>query len=258
VPSIFDICRREGVDFSFALNSEYGKDTVIYNSSQLPLKEGTLFNYVLLSVDGHFHHFGPSHPSSKEHMSKIDNFLKEFLSKISSTFHDYAYVIMSDHGLCPVQNRVDLHEVVLDSTDPTDLLFFTDATMTRFWYKSKHIQEKVETCLAGLPYGHVLNPEEKAKFGVDFKDDRFGQSIFLYEPGWMPSTDSWGMSLGRGEPIAAVHGYDPYHELSQGFLTSNLELRAPKMEAMDLLPTLLDSWGMKIPEHIEGRTRLGD
>ena len=64
-------------------------------------------------------------------------------------------------------------------------------------------------------------PETLAAEGADFADRRFGEDVFLLDPGvlMVPSY------MGRA-PLASMHGYDPAHPDMAGILASNRPLPA--------------------------------
>src|SRR5258708_24587085 len=85
--------------------------------------------------------------------------------------------------------------------------------MARFWWRSPAAGDAVRAALAAEPRGHWLAPAELAAEGADFADHRYGEDVFLLEPGalLLPSY------MGR-ERVAAMHGYDPAHPDMAGLL----------------------------------------
>ena len=254
VPSIFDICRDTRIQFNFVKNSEFGK--LKFESSKIPLNPKFRLNYILLSTDEHFHHLGLSHPKTILHLKEIDMFLSGLFERIQRKFSKFTYAIFSDHGLCPVSEKIDFLDFVSKEIDSEDFLIFIDATMARFWFFSDESKKTVEKTLDNVPFGYTLSSMHRKEYGVDFEDNKFGDIIFLFKPGLIPSPDSWGMSISR-LPLIAVHGYEPHDSSSYGFLTGNLSISAETIKAIDLVPTLLDVWSIPIPKHIEGKSLLG-
>jgi hypothetical protein len=251
VPSVFEILRRQRTPYTFVHDSDFGRIKV--GASRIPLSRSARFNYVLLSIDEYFHHKGLKHLETLKHMREIDSFLDTLFSRIFEELGDFSYVIISDHGFCSVSKRIDI-ERLLDPFDHANTLMFTDATMARFWFSSEESQAEVETRLRGLPWGKVLDENLKRQFGIDFSHRFYGDTIYLLEPGVMPCPDSWAMCMGR-RPMVALHGYDPRRPSMNGFLTSNIDIKGDPIHITDVLPTILDHWGLQIPEQIEGVSR---
>lgn len=152
-------------------------------------------------------------------------------------------VLCSDHGMVDVTATVD----VMAALEPlavrrgADYLAFFDSTMARFWWRTPRAREAVRTALGPAHRGRWLTPETLAAEGADFADHRFGEDVFLLEPGvlMVPSY------MGRA-PLAAMHGYDPAHPDMAGILASNRPLPAEVTHLADLrghLERLLDALG---------------
>ena len=130
-------------------------------------------------------------------------------------------VLCSDHGMVDVTATVD----VMGALEPlavrrgTDYLAFFDSTMARFWWRTPGARDAVRAALGPAQHGRWLAPETLAAEGADFADHRFGEEVFLLDPGvlMVPSY------MGRA-PLAAMHGYDPTHPDMAGILASNRPL----------------------------------
>lgn len=132
-------------------------------------------------------------------------------------------VLCSDHGMVDVTATVD----VMAALEPlavrrgTDYVAFFDSTMARFWWRTPAARDAVRAALGAAQRGRWLTPETLAAEGADFADHRFGEDVFLLDPGvlMVPSY------MGRA-PLAAMHGYEPSHPDMAGILASNRPLPA--------------------------------
>jgi type I phosphodiesterase/nucleotide pyrophosphatase len=131
--------------------------------------------------------------------------------------------LCSDHGMVDVTASVDLMGRLarMPWRHGRDYLAFFDSTFARFWWRTPAAREAVRAELDAEPRGHWLTPAELANEGADFEDHRYGDDLFLLEPGALlvPSY------MGR-EPVAAMHGYAPSHPDMAGVLASNRPLPA--------------------------------
>jgi hypothetical protein len=131
--------------------------------------------------------------------------------------------LCSDHGMVDVRVTVDVMARVgaLPYRRGRDYLAFFDSTMARFWWRDPRARDAIVAALAAEPRGRWLTAEDKAREGVAFADARFGEDVFLLEPGALlvPSF------MGR-DPVAAMHGYDPAHPDMAGILAANRPLPA--------------------------------
>jgi len=95
---------------------------------------------------------------------------------------------------------------------PADYLAVYDSTMARFWFFGDQAKQKVERRLTELQCGRILGDEELRQLGVFFADRRFGELIFLLNPGWLVSQSDFN---GKGWMPIGMHGYhpeDPYSD----------------------------------------------
>jgi hypothetical protein len=102
-----------------------------------------------------------------------------------------------------------------------DYLAFFDSTMARFWWHDPRARDAITAALAAEPRGRWLSQAELAREGVAFADARYGDDVFLLEPGALLVPSFMGRS-----PLAAMHGYDPAHPDMAGILASNRPLPA--------------------------------
>jgi hypothetical protein len=102
-----------------------------------------------------------------------------------------------------------------------DYIAFFDSTMARFWWRGPEARDAIRRALDAEPRGRWLSKAELANEGVAFADARYGDDVFLLEPGALlvPSF------MGR-DPVAAMHGYDPAHPDMAGILAANRPLPA--------------------------------
>lgn len=131
--------------------------------------------------------------------------------------------LCSDHGMVDVTASVDVmgRLEALPWRPGRDYLAFFDSTMARFWWRTPAARAAVLAELAREPRGHWLTPADLAREGADFADHRYGDDLFLLEPGALlvPSY------MGRA-PVAAMHGYAPSHPDMAGVLAANRPLPA--------------------------------
>jgi hypothetical protein len=253
VPTVFEILRSIAMPSSIIYNSRFGEMPI--SAKEIRLDEKNLLTYILISIDEYYHHKGAEHPATITHMRDIDLFLQHLFSRISERFDDFYYIVISDHGFSSVRHRLDM-QMVVDGIDPAEFVMFTDATMARFWFTSERARDEVEDRLRALRYGVILDDSLKEQFGIDFSHNYYGDLILLLNPGVVPLWDSWGMCISPTHPLVGAHGYDPRHDSSHGFLSTNIGIRGDMVNIIDVLPSLLRFWDASVPGHLQGRSRL--
>jgi hypothetical protein len=85
--------------------------------------------------------------------------------------------------------------------------------MARFWFFHERACRGVLEALAQVSCGRVLSDAELEGLGILFPDRRYGETIFLLEPGVLLAGS--GFNGGRWTP-AGMHGYHPDDRWSDG------------------------------------------
>jgi hypothetical protein len=125
--------------------------------------------------------------------------------------------LLSDHGMVDVDRHADVMSAVarLGLRMPADFLAFYDSSMARFWWRAQSARSRVHSALANFP-GRWLDGAALAAVGCEFADHAYGDEVFLLDPGALLVPSFMG-----GDPVAAMHGYDPSHPDMAALLWSN-------------------------------------
>jgi type I phosphodiesterase/nucleotide pyrophosphatase len=150
--------------------------------------------------------------------------------------------LFSDHGMTPTRATYDLIRDVerLELRVGADYLPAYDSTMARFWCESDRARKRLGDVLGDRRCGRLLSALELKQLGLDFDDDRYGQMVFVMEPGTLivPS------DMGRIR-LDGMHGYHPREDPSAyaALLTSDpIDLEAAHIS--DVLSVLLTDLGL--------------
>ena len=76
------------------------------------------------------------------------------------------------------------------------------------------------------------------RFGLNFPDDRYGELIFLLNPGWMLAKSDFN---GRGWFPSGMHGYHPEDPYSDAIFLSNEKPSQPMRTIADIYYTVRDA-----------------
>ena len=89
---------------------------------------------------------------------------------------------------------------------------------------------------------------------VYFKDGRFGNEIFLLEPGNL-IFPNYHQAILNKERHKGMHGYHPGHISMKGIftITGGVKSRLEDIEVVDIVPSLLNLMGLMPPEYMRGR-----
>ncbi|MCR5415023.1 MAG: alkaline phosphatase family protein [Kiritimatiellae bacterium] len=119
----------------------------------------------------------------------------------------FELTVFSDHGMTPLRGTADIPSA-LDGASLVwgeDYASAIDSTMARFWWL-KPVEAKVKELLKGFP-GRWLSEDEMRRHGIWRDDRKFGDAIFLADPGVQFCPGDMG-----AKPLNGMHGFDPCDE----------------------------------------------
>jgi hypothetical protein len=169
-------------------------------------------------LDALLHHQGSRGPAVAERLTRYDAFLARLEAVARGRGDTLRLYLVSDHGMVDVRRTVDAMGCLarLPWRWPGHYLPFFDSTFARFWWRDPAARAPVREALDGLGAGRWLGPAELEAAGVADPEHRWGDDLFLCDPGVLvvPSF------MGR-QAVAAMHGYDPSHPDMAALLWSN-------------------------------------
>jgi predicted AlkP superfamily pyrophosphatase or phosphodiesterase len=158
--------------------------------------------------------------------SEVEKLLKKYEYQITELYNlakdnyeDFNITIISDHGMTPFTEKINLKKSLeeLDVTLKEDYFAIYDSTMLRLWYFNKKSEKLIKDLLKTKfkEYGHILSYDEKCKGGINFKNSKYGEDIFLVKPGVQIVPSDMGKKELRG-----MHGYHPSDKYSNAAIMS--------------------------------------
>ena len=117
----------------------------------------------------------------------------------------FELTVFSDHGMTPLRGTVDAPAALAKTglAWGVDYASAIDSTMARFWWLKDGAGEKVRAAFAEFP-GHWLSEDEMRYHGIWREDRKFGDAIFLADPGVQFVPGDMG-----AKPLNGMHGFDP-------------------------------------------------
>jgi hypothetical protein len=216
VESIFDVLTREGVPYrrwtwttgleqSF---EELGRALASNDEIRLALVY-TAHVDALLHVE-----IGNDEIVGRE-LTRLDRLISRAVERARERYDSVDTVIFSDHGMIETTGSFDLERYVsgLGHEHGRDYLAFYDSTMGRFWFESERARTEITSALASLDCGVLLSDDDLKREGIYFGDRRFGEAIFLMDPGVLVLPSYMGARAPAG-----MHGFTPDHEDSYAVL----------------------------------------
>jgi len=242
-PSIFDHLEKAGVPYrSYSYHA--GRDEKLLEAIRRDLEaRAASFYFLYLCEVDHILHEHCTEPD------RVQAVLGQYAVEIEKLFRmtlaadpEARLAVASDHGMTPVTRHHDLMSGIekLGLRMPQDYLAVYDSTMARFWFFNDAAREAVTRQLAGEPCGRVLEPGQLRDLGIYFEDGRFGQLIFLLDPGVLLARSDFN---GSGWLPKGMHGYHPDDRYSDGIFLSNRPPQRPLGSITDLFGWMREAGG---------------
>lgn len=220
-PSIFDQLAEQGVSFR-VYSYHHWADPQILDLARKDLEktDATFFFIYLSELDMLFHDHYQEEDQLEQRLAWYDRRLREVFQRALEIDPEATFAIFSDHGMTPVRERFDLVKEVEAAgfSPPSDYLAVYDSTMARFWFFSDEARKAILERLDALSCGRILPDDELRKLGILFPDRRYGEVIFLMDPGWLLARSDFN---GRRWMPVGMHGYHPDDPYSDAIFLSN-------------------------------------
>ena len=203
-----------------------GADEALLEQAKQDVRKGpeSVFFLYLAELDAYLH----DHCNDPEGVCRrIEWYFEKIQSLVDiakTRASEVRYFVFSDHGMTPVTDHHDLIGELRRAGIGPELSYMSvfDSTMARFWFNDKKLCEDVSAFLHKCPAGRILDDAELKELRVFFPDHRYGQLIFLMNPGSIIQPSFFGKYAPAG-----MHGYHPDDPHSSGAYLSNVRDHAP-------------------------------
>lgn len=185
------------------------------------IERGVPFVFVYTSsLDAlrHDHPAGAADPVVRERLGWYADRIRALAAAAARGGRSWSLTVFSDHGMTPLVKTVDLKAAV----EATGLVFGSDygvcydSTMMRVHGLKEGALAKIKTAIEPFASdGHWLTEEEERVHGIWRADRKFGDAIFLVNPGIQIIPSDMGLA-----PLGGMHGFDPSEAHSKAALLS--------------------------------------
>lgn len=236
VESIFDILGREGIPYrrwtwTTALEQSF-------DELGRALADDDEMRFALLytaHIDALLHTDIGNDAVVGRELARLERLIAGAVEHARARYERVDTIIFSDHGMIETSGSFDLerHVSKLGHRHGRDYLAFYDSTMGRFWFASDRARRDVTRTLASLDCGRVLSDDDLKNEGIYFDDRRFGEIIFLMNPGVLVVPSYMGARAPAG-----MHGFTPEHSDSYAVLMSDRPIDPAPAEIADLFDVM--------------------
>ncbi len=237
-PSLIDLCAERGLPAQFLTYPMPEEDVFARCVAGLAQGQMRLYFLYLSGIDALGHAHGPAGAPLFERLRWYDARLRELLAAAGD---EADLFLFSDHGMVTTTQTSDLKRRIeaLPPRYGRDYVAFYDSTMARFTYLTPASRPMIEGLLRREPAGRILSDAEKARYGVAFAGQRYGETFFLLPPGTVLHPSHTARRV-----LRAMHGYDPDEAINDGVFLSVRPVERPPAAITDLLGLLLGSAGV--------------
>jgi Type I phosphodiesterase / nucleotide pyrophosphatase len=253
-PSIFDRLADGRIPYRVYSYHRYSDEQILKLASEDIQSTDARFFFLYLSEMDSFLHKSCVDPAA------IDRKVLWYAEKLRSVFQaaravdpEACFSVFSDHGMAPVHRQYDLMKDVeaLGLSMPRNYLAVYDSTMARFWFFDEHARERITGCLGASGCGRILPEEELRQLGIFFPDRRFGELIFLLEPGCILARSDFN---GPRWMPAGMHGYHPDDPDSDAICLTSGQPAVPVRTIADVYEHMREVTGLGADARAESRS----
>ena len=222
--TIFDDLRASGIPFHMSNWRASEDENLRALRDRLPQGDLRFAFLYLADLDGLLHQVGKAHASVTARVATYEARLRALLADARAHYGDVRFTVISDHGMATVTDCVDVQARIdgLGLKFGRDYVAAYDSTLARFWPRSDSARKQLIATLDRLGGGHLLSEDELVALGCDFPGHKYGELIFLMDPGYIIVPSHMGL-----KPITGMHGYHPDHPDSNAILLSTHAPAAP-------------------------------
>lgn len=218
--SIFDTLQQSGLRVRSYSYHDFSDEEIIRRARrELKAQQCDFYFLYLSEMDAFLHRWCGDETRVEMEISRYEELLQGLYAEACRATGDVDFFVCSDHGMTPKRTGYDLLGRIKTQgmQMPRDYLALYDSTMARFWFFHERARNLIIRKLEELDCGRILSQEEEQRFGIDFSDNRYGDVIFLMNPGVLIEPSFMGTRAPDG-----MHGFDPEqdHYASAAFLAN--------------------------------------
>jgi predicted AlkP superfamily pyrophosphatase or phosphodiesterase len=235
--TIFDYLDKQGINFHLSDWEASEQDNLEALKTSIA-NDHIDFAYLYLpAMDGLLHMHGTDSKVIENKIKWYEEQLVLIQEYASDYYQDIRLHVFSDHGMKNVVESHDLMTAIekLGLTYGKDYVGIYDSTMARFWFHNDKAKDKITELLSLQNYGKILSEDDLENYGCNFKNDLYGELIFLLDAGKIICPSFMGK-----KPVAGMHGYAPEDPDSTAFYVSTVSSDLSPVDLTDMYALMLN------------------
>jgi len=240
---------------SLTNNFQYVIDT---NDFKISDSKKEIDVYYTIEIDRIMHLNLKNKKVMKKYLRKVDNKVKQIYNFYNEKYKEnLEFLVVSDHGQADIQNRINVLKRIKrikNIKEGKDYLMFSDSTMARFWTKSDKVKQIIIDVLSKVKQGNIISKEEQKKLHINFKNNRYGDIIFLMNEHNEIYPSHFHMYLKSN--VHGLHGYHTDCESMKGIFVykGSKKIKKKQINVVDIAPSLLKLNKKSIPKNTDGQS----
>ncbi len=219
--SIFDLLRDGGKSYKTYCYHD-GTDDQLLASIEADMRAGAAKFYFLYlaGLDYFLHQHADDREASAAMLEKYSTAIARIHGVAVKTYGAADIHVFGDHGMAPTEATIDVQArlAALPIRAATDYMCLLDSTMARFWFFSVSARDLVTAALKDVDGGRWLDTDDLVKLHAFFPDGKYGEQIFLTEPGTVIAPSHMGVRAPAG-----MHGFLPSSPHSRSAFVSSVD-----------------------------------
>lgn len=231
--SVFDIWQTQNIDYSLLTWPLPDADCIMRTISSIQQTEKSHYFLYLPELDAALHRYGTRASEIDTKLAWYEQELRRILVTARKRSRQVDLHVFSDHGMTDTVSTVDLmHRVEsLNLAYGRDYVGVYDSTMTRFWFFTDKARRTITEALQAVEQGRFLSDKELSDLGVYWADRRYGDAIFLMDPGVLVAPSY----MSKYYVPAGMHGFHPDDVTCHGVFLSNVAPKITPQSITDIL-----------------------
>jgi len=180
IPDLFQVLGRNGIRVTWVEPKLMLSEENTLRGILKLFEKHDLVIVKLNSLDRLGHRFGPLSNEIRKRVEYLDGVIEETITTLQVRLENMSFIIMSDHGMVPVEKTINIEKIMTKETSIRpliDYIPYIGSTFASFFVFNRKTEDIIYEALQGLSdYGRILEEQELLTFGIN--KELYGHIIF--------------------------------------------------------------------------------
>ncbi|MEM4708890.1 MAG: alkaline phosphatase family protein [Fervidicoccaceae archaeon] len=179
IPGLFQILRKHDIRSTWVEPRLSSIEKQALKNAIGLLKKYDFVVVKLNSLDRLGHKYGPFSSNVRKRVKYLDDIVEEAINMLQSKISNFSFIIMSDHGMAPVEKTIDIERILEKETRIKllrDYIPYIGSTFASFYIFNKKAEAIINELLQRIgEYGKIVSEEEEL---LGINRELYGHIIF--------------------------------------------------------------------------------